>query len=313
MIVTVTLNPAIDKTINIDNFMEGKVNRVSGARIDIGGKGINASKVINKLGGKSIVLGFVAGKNGDTIIEYLNDNGIQHDLIKTKGETRTNIKIVDKIKGLVTDINEKGQSIRKDEVRKLKERILNNLSKEDIIVFSGSVPPGVKNNIYKELIELSKSKGAKTILDADGQLLVEGIKAKPYLIKPNIHELEKAFSRNLNDNISIVNLAKEIVNGGVENVYISMGEKGSIFVNKDTEVFIDALDVEVKNTVGAGDALVASVAFALEKGYDLKKALKLSTAAATLSVMSEGTQIGNIKDIEKLENKVKLNIYSEVV
>ncbi|MDK2917769.1 MAG: 1-phosphofructokinase [Candidatus Petromonas sp.] len=313
MIVTVTLNPAIDKTINIDNFMEGKVNRVSGARIDIGGKGINASKVINKLGGKSIVLGFVAGKNGDTIIEYLNDNGIQHDLIKTKGETRTNIKIVDKIKGLVTDINEKGQSIRKDEVRKLKERILNNLSKGDIIVFSGSVPPGVKNNIYKELIELSKSKGAKTILDADGQLLVEGIKAKPYLIKPNIHELEKAFSRNLNDNISIVNLAKEIVNGGVENVYISMGEKGSIFVNKDTEVFIDALDVEVKNTVGAGDALVASVAFALEKGYDLKKALKLSTAAATLSVMSEGTQIGNIKDIEKLENKVKLNIYSEVV
>lgn len=306
MILTVTMNPAIDKTIKIDNFTEGEVNRVMDIRIDAGGKGINVSKVIKKLNGETKVLGFIAGKSGDTIIEYLDKFNIDHDLIRTEGETRTNIKIVDEKKGIITDVNEKGEKIKERELKSLIEKVEGSIKTGDIMVLAGSVPKGIEKDIYKELINIGHKRGAKTFLDADGELLIEGIKAKPYLIKPNIHELEKAYQIKFQNRKEIIEAAKRIIESGVKNVFISMGGDGSLFINAERQIYIEALKVDVKNTVGAGDSLVASMAYALEKKYSLEKTLKLSTAVAALSVMTEGTGPQNLDKLKELEEQVKL-------
>ncbi len=306
MILTVTLNPAIDKTIIINNFQEGSVNRVLDTRVDAGGKGINVSKVIKKLNGKTKVLGFIAGKSGESIIEYLNKCNIDHDLVKTKGETRTNIKIVDKGKGIVTDINEKGQEITELELEKLIEKIKENTKRGDILVLAGSIPKGINKSIYKELVSIGNSLGARTFLDADDELLIEGIKGKPYLIKPNIHELEKAYKTKFKSHKDIVEVSKDIIKSGVENVFISLGAEGSLFVNSHSQIYIEALKVDVKNTVGAGDSLVGSIAYAIEKGYSIERALRLSTAMAAFSVMNEGTGPDDISKLDVLEKSVKI-------
>ncbi|EOD00603.1 1-phosphofructokinase [Caldisalinibacter kiritimatiensis] len=311
MIITVTLNPAIDKTIEVNNFKLGDVNRVSSVRLDAGGKGINVSKVIKEIGGQSKVFGLVGGRTGEFIIQYLRQRDISEDLVKISQETRTNIKIVDKINKVVTEINEKGKEVTSEEIEELKNKIYENVTSDTVIVFSGSVPSNIQKTIYKELIEVCNEKGAKTILDADGELLFEGLKGKPYLIKPNIHELEKCFGKKFKDYNEIISLAHQIISTGTKNVFISMGAYGSIFVDKEYAILIEPIKTTIKSTVGAGDSLVAGMAYSIDKGLSLEKALKLSTASATASVMMEGTQTGKLKEIKELEKKVKLKYLKE--
>ena len=175
MIITVTLNPAIDKTLEVDNCTINSINRVSSIKIDAGGKGINVSKVIKSLKGESIALGALAGSTGEFIKSYLDDEKIKNDFVFVGGETRTNIKIVDKVKNTNTDINEPGNSISEEEINRIKEKVFNDIKEDDILVLSGSVPQGVEKNIYEVWIKDAKKLGVKTILDANGELLKKGL------------------------------------------------------------------------------------------------------------------------------------------
>jgi len=303
MIITLTLNPAIDKTAEINEFTVNKVNRVSSIRLDAGGKGINVSKVINTLGGSSIAMGIIAGNNGNFIKNYLDEKGIRNDFVIEKGETRVNLKVVDNINHTHTDINE-NFTVSESALNKVKDKIIENLSKSkdenNIVVLSGSIPQGLSKSCYREIIESLKETNSKVILDAEGELFINGIEASPYLVKPNIDELKATFNKEINSSEDIVNVSREcIISKGVTYVTVSMGGEGSLFVSKDKAFVVKGFKVKVRSTVGAGDSMVAALAFAIENNYTIEKAAALASAASTATVMTEGSQPGKIEDINE--------------
>jgi len=305
LIRTITLNPAVDKTVEIDNFKVGNVNRVSTQRVDAGGKGINVSKVIKSLGGESKALGLLAGRNGQFIKSYLDSIEIDNKFIFVNGETRTNIKVIDKINGTNTDINEPGTFIPEEDLQKVELSIFDNLSKDSIVIFSGSVPQGIPKSIYGKWINKAKGLGIKTVLDADGELLKEGIEAGPYMVKPNIHELEKFFNKKLESTEAVIEAAKSLLNYGINEVVVSLGEDGALFINKEEIILAHGLSVQVKSTVGAGDSMVAALAYSMEKGLKLEETVILSVATSAANVMTSGTQPADINEISGLMKDVK--------
>lgn len=305
MITTITLNPAVDKTIEINNFSVGNVNRVTSVRLDAGGKGINVSKVIKNLGGKSRAMGILSGKSGEFIKGYLDGLKILNDFIFTQGETRTNIKVVDLINHTNTDINEAGPEASEKDLNELSDKIFNNMNKDDIIILSGSVPSNVDKNIYGNWITKAKEKGAKTILDADGELLKNAILAGPYLIKPNIDELEAMFNKRIKGIPETVEIAKGLLEYGIIIVAVSLGSKGAIFVSKDCSIYARGLKVDVKSTVGAGDSMVAALAHSLQTGLSFEETVKLAVATGAANVMTSGTEASDIKTIIELEKQVE--------
>jgi 1-phosphofructokinase len=307
MIITINLNPAVDKTVEIQNFEAGTVNRVSSLRVDAGGKGINVSKVILSLGGKSKAVGILGGTAGSFIKEYLDRLGIENDFYFIKGETRTNLKIVDYSSKTNTDINEPGPTLTGEDIEILKQMVFNDLEANTVVIFSGSVPPNVDKDIYGKWISAAKKVGAKTVLDADGALLKYGIEAGPFLVKPNIHELEGLFGTKIDDIWEAERLARSLREEyGIELMVVSLGAKGAFFINKEYSLLAHGIKVDVKSTVGAGDSMVAALAYSLEMGYSVEKTVKLAMASGTANVMTSGSQAAPYKTIVELEKQVTL-------
>ncbi|MGL4656353.1 MAG: 1-phosphofructokinase [Sarcina sp.] len=306
MIITVTLNPAIDHTVEIDNFEINKVNRISNSRKDVGGKGINVSKVLKELGVNSKAIGILAGKNGEYIQSFLEKAQIENEFLFIEGETRVNLKVVDKNLGTNTDINELGVEVKISDIERLKEIIKRIAIPESIIVFAGSVPKNVEKEIYFDLIKIAKEQGAKTILDAEGELFEEGVKALPSIIKPNNFELEKMFNKEMKELDDIISAGESLVSRGIEEVIISLGDKGALFIEKEQIIYAKGLKVSVLSTVGAGDSMVAALAYGYEKKLDKEMMIKLAMGVSAASVTVSGTQVPNIDTINELKNKVEL-------
>jgi len=307
MIKTVTLNPAVDKTVEINDFKVGEVNRITSIQLDAGGKGINVSKTIKALGGNSIATGFLAGRNGDYIKDCLNQMEVSNDFLFVNGETRTNLKVVDKRNKTNTDINEPGlMDVTEEALRELEHKIFSDMKKDDILILSGSIPSNVSVGIYREWTERANRAGVKILLDADRKQMEEGIKAKPYLVKPNITELESLLNRKLNDRNEIISAGRSLLAVGIEMVVISLGADGAIFLNGGNVIYAEGLKVEVKSTVGAGDAMVAALAFAIDSGCSLEKAVALSVAAGSAAVASEGSQPPDREAVLHYETKVHM-------
>ena len=306
MIITITLNPAVDKTVEIQDFEVGTVNRVASVRLDAGGKGINVSKVIRSLGGKSCAAGILGGNTGNFIKDCLNGMGIENKFLYIEGETRTNLKVVDSKRKTNTDINEAGPQLSAEEITAFEKMIFAMINKDSAVVFSGSVPANVDKAVYGKWIRAAKETGAKTILDADGELLKYGIEAGPYMVKPNIHELESFFGEKIEGAVEAESRARKLIDiYGVEFAAVSLGAEGAIFVNKESSLFANSIDVEVKSTVGAGDSMVAALTYSLDMGYGFEKSALLAVASATANVMTSGSQPADFETIKELENKVK--------
>jgi 1-phosphofructokinase len=306
MIITVTLNPAVDKTVTINNFTPDSVNRIRKIQLDAGGKGINVAKVLLTLGANSLALGFLAGHTGGFIKRYLDKLNIASDFVYLDGETRTNIKIVDEVNHTNTDINEPGPVVSQIDAEKINDKVLRELADNTILILSGSVPVGMSKDIYYKWIEYAGKRGAKTILDADGELLRLGLAASPYLIKPNIHELEQLAGRKLSDIEEAAGFTKQLMaEHQIKEAVISLGEKGALFFKGDAAIFAEGIPVTVKSTVGAGDSMVAALAYALDNNLSLEKAVCLAVASGTANVMTAGTEPGSLETILALEQKVK--------
>ncbi|WP_378956562.1 1-phosphofructokinase [Pelosinus sp. sgz500959] len=306
MIITVTLNPAVDKTVEINNVQINSVNRVSSIRLDAGGKGINVSKIILSLRGQSKALGFLGGRAGTFIKNYLDEMHIDNDFVMVNGETRTNLKIVDPMQHTNTDINEMGPQITPKDIEEIEKQLLQSVNDKAIIVFSGSVPPNIEPNIYQKWINQVKEKGGKSILDADGEIMRLGIAAGPYLIKPNIHELERLLGRKITTIDEVIKASRSLMQEyGIEVVVVSMGGDGALFLNKEVTILAEGLVVEVKSTVGAGDSMVAALAYALDNGETFEKSVTLAVAAGTANVMTHGTEPSSLEIIQELEKKVQ--------
>lgn len=307
MIITVTINPAVDKTVEIEELKYGELNRFKNVISDAGGKGINVSKAIKALGGNSIASGFIGGSNGIFIETALNELNINCDFIHIQQNTRSNLKIVEN-NGRVTELNEPGSKILPNEIDNLIEKLESYANNSSLFVLSGSVPDSVDKNIYKILIEKLKLKGAKILLDADGELFLNGLKAKPNIIKPNRYELENLYNLNhkASDN-ELIKIGSDILKNGIDLVAISLGKEGAIFIDKNNIIKCNALDVKSHSTVGAGDSMVAALAFGIDNNLDFENCIKLAVATSAGAVTTIGTKPPTLDLINQLEKQVELN------
>ena len=290
MIVTVTMNPAIDKTIEIEALLPGGLNRIQKVEYDAGGKGINVSKTIHELGGSSIAVGFLGGNAGKTIESVLNEWGINNDFIWVRGETRTNTKVYEK-SGALTELNEPGPQISKEQQEELVKKLEGYANEETLFVLAGSIPNGVDKQIYSEIIPRVHAKGAKVLLDADGELFRNALKEKPDIIKPNRVELEEYFGFDYRVSMEeLLEAARKLQAQGIETVAVSMGKSGAMMVREGYEVKCPALSVKAHSTVGAGDAMVAALAYAWENKLGNEETVRLCMAASAGAVTTIGTK-----------------------
>ena len=305
MIYTVTLNPALDKTVEIPSLTVDAVNRITSVRTDPGGKGINVSKVIGKLGGNSIAAGILGGDTGRAILSALESMGLTTCFHFVEGETRTNMKIIDPEAHTNTDINEPGVTVSEEILGELLTELLRKVTEKDIVVISGSMPKGSPQDTYYTWTKAFREKGAKVILDADGELLKAGLKASPYLIKPNNHELSALTGKTLETPKELEETARSLMKEyGIQKTVVSMGSAGALYVTADETIYAEGIKVPVGSTVGAGDSVVAALAVAEESGMSLEETVCLSTATGAANVMCSGTQAAEYEVIEKLIPKV---------
>lgn len=304
MIYTVTLNPALDKTVEIPNLTLDTVNRITEMRTDPGGKGINVSKVIAKLGGTSKAFGLLGGESGRTIQSELHQMGLSTSFRFLPGQTRTNLKIVDPVRHTNTDLNEPGMEVCEQDLSLLLHDLLSDLHPGDIVVLAGSLPTGAPRDTYKTWVSACRSAGAKVFLDADGDLLSEGLKGVPTLIKPNNDELSRLVGRKLETVAELAEAAKGLLEAGVERVVVSMGGRGALYLRNGSTLYAEGLQVPVGSTVGAGDSVVAALAFAEDTGLSEEEAVVLSTATGAANVMCSGTQAAERAQVEALMPRV---------
>lgn len=306
MIYTVTLNPAVDKTVTIPNFSSGAVNRIQKIRIDAGGKGINVSKCLQSLGLDSRVCAILGGNSGNQILSMVKEMGMTVLAVAVDGETRTNLKIVDTERHENTDINEPGPVVGEAILLELRDRIARDITVGDIVILSGSLPKGVQPSLYGDWTRYFASLGVTVILDADGEQMRLGVQAKPYLIKPNDLELSRLVGRTLETEEDLILAGKALQDSGIREVLISRGEKGALYLAADGIYRAEGLTVPVLSTVGAGDSMVAAVAYGLEKGLTAPERLRLAVAMGSASVTCSGTQAPDAKLVWELYEKVSI-------
>lgn len=282
MIYTLTFNPAIDYYITVENLKVGAVNRINSEQIRFGGKGINVSLVLKELDIPSTALGFIGGFTGDALENNLKQRGIDCDFVKVVGNTRINVKLND------TDLNAAGPDISDKDLNNLYKKT-DCIKKDDFLVLSGSVPKSMPQSIYETILERLKNKGIEFVVDAEKDLLLNTLKYKPFLIKPNHHELSEIFGVEINDFDTALTYAKKLQSMGAQNVMVTLGNLGAVLVYKNGESYTQAAPKgEVISAVGAGDSAVAAFLAEYLKSGDYKNCLKLSVAAGSATAFSNG-------------------------
>ena len=307
MIITVTMNPAIDKTAVVEKLIVGGLNRLQQTMTNAGGKGINVSKTIQALHGKSLATGFIAGENGAFIEKVLNQLSIANDMVVVEGNTRVNLKVLNKDMEL-TELNEEGPYIDEQALERLVQKIMKHASKDDYVVLSGSVPTSVSKDIYAKLIRQLKQNDIKVILDADGGLFAQAIEEIPNVIKPNKYELCKYYKISEDcDNKEIIQLGTALLDKGVQLIAISMGKEGAIFMDTNHTAIVKGLNVNTHSSVGAGDAMVGAIAYAIEQNLSFEEVVRLAVATSAGAVMTKGTQPASKEQVERLMKEVEIN------
>ena len=300
MIITVTLNPALDKTVEIPDFSLDAVNRITAMRTDPGGKGLNVSKVIAKLGGTSTVVGVLGGTTGRRIADAMDALGIACQFTFVEGETRTNLKVIDPARHTNTDLNEPGLTVDQETLDHMRDALVAAIRPGDIVVLSGSLPKGAPADTYGSWTAACRTAGARVFLDADGEPLAHGLAAKPYLAKPNNHELSRLTGRALETADDLLAAARTLIADGVERVVVSMGGDGALFVSANRAYRAEGLRVPVGSTVVAGDSMVAALAYAAEQGMADADTVRLAVATSAANVMCSGSQAAERSAVDEL-------------
>lgn len=299
LILTVTINPSVDKTFVMKKFVPHEVNHANRIIYNAGSKGINVSRVVQLLGQQACALGFVGGATGEILLSKLSEEGINHDLVHAKNfQTRLNIKIMDMSINAVTDLNELGDAVSDADFEVFLKRYNDKLATSDIIVISGSLLPEMSNRMYYDLTMLAKVYGKPVFLDCGGVVLREGIKASPYCIKPNIKEFEEMLGKSNLSQQQILDECRNIINiNGVTCVVVTLGSDGAIGVTKDVAYKIIPPDVTVSSTVGAGDAFLAGMCHGYLKGMNFSNQLIFGTSCASAKITKQGNDIPSIIEL----------------
>ena len=300
MIITLTLNPAVDKTIRLPSLAPGGVHRVSESQLDPAGKGLNVSRLVDRLGWPTIAFGFLGGEIGRLAAQAIQEEGVLGHFLAVAGQTRLNVTVFDEARGEGTSFYDEGPRVDPERVDALERDLSPWLGACRVLVLAGSLPPRVPDDVYARFIQLAHSSGARTILDAEGEPLRLGARARPYLIKPNRREFEGLVGRRLPERDDVVAAAREVAAEGVEVVVVSLGSEGAICVRGGESWLIVPPRIERRSTVGSGDSMVAGLALGLARGDDLTEGLRLGTAAGAATAASPGTALGDPDEIARL-------------
>lgn len=303
MIYTVTLNPSLDYVVDVDDFELGRTNRAVSERLYAGGKGINVSFVLKNLGFESTALGFSAGFTGEEIKKQIQERGITENFITVlNGQSRINIKLRGQQE---TEINGRGPDIEKEHIQQLLKK-LSVLSPGDYLILAGSVPMKINDTIYYDILKTLDKKGIKAVVDTTGDLLLNVLKYHPFLIKPNIHELSELFSTEIKTKEEVVQYGLKLQDMGAQNVIVSMAGDGAIFICENGEIYkSEAPKGVVKNSVGAGDSMVAGFLAGFCETKDFAKAFKMGVCTGSASAFSEDLatkeQVRQVMDVHSFD------------
>lgn len=304
MIYTVTFNPSLDYIVTVDNFTTGRVNRTTTEFMYPGGKGINVSIVLKNLGYDNIALGFEAGFTGEEIIRRISDMGIIHDFIHVdSGLSRINVKIRSDNE---SEINGQGPAIEADHINKLYQRF-DKLKNGDILVLAGSIPTVMPDSMYMDIMKYLKGRNIKIVVDATKDLLVNVLEYRPFLIKPNNHELGEIFGVELKTRDEVVEYAKRLQKMGAVNVLVSMAGEGAVLVAEDGSIFkTPAPKGVVKNSVGAGDSMVAGFIAGYLNSGNYVEAFKMGVCTGSASAFSD--MLATKAEVEALKSCTHFNL-----
>ncbi len=308
MILTVTLSPCIDKTATTEVFKPNEVNRIRVVAKDFGGKGINVSRALKKLGVETKSCGIGYDKNQE-IEAFLSSEGIESRFIPVVGELRTNLKLLDKATGRTVEINEPAGIITDDTVGIAMCTYGDMLDGADMVVLAGSVPQGAPSDIYCRFIRMAKKRNPniKAVVDAQGELLTKALDAEPYMIKPNISELASTYHIPVENTEEVLTKARELVaSGKTEIILLSDGARGAYILTKDEEHFIQSIRVDAKSAQGAGDAMVAGACKAISEGKPPVDILRYGIASATGAVTKQGTAFCETSEFEGYLEALKI-------
>lgn len=300
MILTVTLNAAIDKRYVVDGFLEGEVNRVAKCSYTPGGKGLNVSKPAVIAGGEVVATGFVGGHAGQYIEDALKPLGITSAFYHLDGESRSCINIWDGKKEIQTEFLEPGFEVKEEEFQGFLQLLQTLIEKADVVAISGSVPKGLDGTAYQKMVKMVKDAGKKVILDTSGNLLKMGIEACPTMIKPNLDEIRMLTGKSCDTLEDMVEAAKKIHSQGVEIVAVSLGGEGSFVVSESGVYRARVPKLHAVNTVGCGDSMIAGFALGLSENLPIDKILKKASGISAASALREETGYFRMEDMEKL-------------
>jgi len=305
MIYTLTLNPAIDRELTVEEIEYDKVLSALEARVDFGGKGFNVSRMLKSLGTTSVAIGFVGGNTGKRLENGLHALGIDSDFVWVDTETRTNISIVTQVHDHYIKVNEKGPLVSDDRQTELLNKIKATAKAGDWWVLAGSLPPGLDDAFYARIIKVLNDRGAIAVLDTTGEALRLGCAEKPFLIKPNDEETQALTGMPVETPVQIALAAMELRKMGAQNVVISLGKSGAVLQTDEATWMVHPPIIKEKNPIGAGDSMVGGLVWALTQELDLKEALGWGVASGAAAASLSGTEVGSRSLIDELFSQVQ--------
>ncbi len=305
MIVTLTANPAIDRNVTADRLVFEDRGYILSTRESAGGRGINASCVIHSFGARTLAIAPSGGESGKRLQDFMGCCGFPLHTIPIRNEIRTNLTITDK-QGLTVKLNQFGPELDAEEVARLEEAVASNLDGASWLMLCGSLPPGVPPEFYAKLIALARERGVKTLLDTDGEALIEGIEARPAAVTPNQQEAERLLNRVLLTRSHFLDAAARIREQGAESVVLSLGSRGAVGAS-DGRLY-EALPprIDAVCPIGAGDALAAAFVWAMRQGSDFPDAVRWGVAAGTASARLPGVQFPSLEETRAIYRRVEI-------
>ncbi len=306
MILTVTLNAAIDKRYVVDHFQVGSVNRVKECSYSAGGKGLNVSRVAAIAGEDVTATGFVGGHAGDFIIEALEEQNIKSDFVKISGESRSCINIYDVTNDTQTEFLEPGIFVTDSDKEKMLSKYIGLMDACSVVAISGSVPKGVDSDLYKSMIKIAKQHNKKVILDTSGKLLEDSLEEKPTMIKPNLDEIRSLTGKEMNNQDELISTAIDLHKTGIEVVMITRGRDGSLIVCEEGIYRVIIPKIKAVNTVGCGDSVIAGFAVGFSRGMPMVEIMKFASAISVANAMRMETGFYLTKDMEGLLPQIQV-------
>lgn len=310
MITVVTLNPAVDKTYRVPCLHPGRIHRVKKMVACPGGKGINVAKVLKSLGLDVQVTGFIGGGTGDFILQGLDRLGISHRMVRIPGETRTCLNILDDAGQMQTEFLEPGPRVPKEKWEALKETVAVLAEGSSVVVFSGSLPPGLESDAYRELVCIVQARRAKAVVDVGGAPLARALEARPFSVKPNGAEMASLFKMEEMSDSERVALLREWNRRDISIACVTLGKRGALVSAGGHAFRVFPPEIEAVNPVGSGDAFTAGLAAGIHRGEGIEENLALATAAAASNAMH--LQAGEVdeKQVISLKEKVRVTSFS---